>query len=180
MSGSPSEFHGFYFGWYLPTEKMMKLPLSEFQSATFSNLIANGLDEICYEEYWYSFVCILRTPAPQGYIAWNGKTYWVALFPQIDSEHRCIKETFGLHILEFSTNLIRHRFEKISYDLDRDFGMPHPVENLARTPQDLLLYDWGSEMLLPITEHDSFTMNQNIEWVDKMDQEMYAKSGMPS
>lgn len=162
-------FHGFYYTFDTQLKALVKLDLTVEQSATFKKVLATGLKPLSEEKYWRSFGRFMTTQAPQGYIAWNGKTYWIVLLPGVNDNHKYVKGTQGLHVIEFSKDQMQYMWLECKDDL------PDDINSLVYTPWDWHLDGDHREKQKPLTDAQKKVLGENIDWTDELHKRMNKK-----
>ncbi|MDA3960278.1 MAG: hypothetical protein PF961_05780 [Planctomycetota bacterium] len=103
-------FHGFYYtNDREHAGQIVALPLTDRQDAVWQAVLEQfPLETIDYETYWRSCYRFLMYDAPQGYVAWDKRSFWLVALPQVDDGGHFDRTANGMHVLEFTHNVIRH------------------------------------------------------------------------
>jgi hypothetical protein len=160
-------FHNFFYDQDSKLKKFVKLPLTAELTTSFKKLISGKFTELSEETYWRSYGRFFMTHAPQGYVAWENKTYWIVMLPDVDANHKYIKDTTGLHVIEFTNGKMRHIWHSVA----NDENMPA----LANRPWDWKLDGDGREKQKIMSDAEIKILQDNITWTDGVHQRMQKK-----
>jgi hypothetical protein len=169
MATAPQEFHGFYYT--NREDKLVGLTMTAEQKKYFEQLLKKAMRNISEEEYWLSFARFMLTHAPQGYMAWSGKSYWVVLLPKVGADHKYVKGTHGLHLMEFTPKLIRH----VWIDAGSGKETPDEMHDLVYTPWDWLLDGEGAGEEWKVPKALANVLHGNVDWTDAVHERMAEK-----
>ena len=103
-------FHGFFYtNDRDQAGAIVALPLSAKQQRVLGAAVEQfPLQTIDGETYWRSCYRFLMYDAPQGYVAWNGRSLWLVALPRVDDAGCFERGTNGMHVIEFTNEHIRH------------------------------------------------------------------------
>lgn len=103
-------FHGFF---YTDDRErsggIVALPLTGRQERVWQAVLQQyPLVPVDGETYWRSCYRFLMYDAPQGYLAWRDRSYWLVALPRVDTRGHFDRSANGLHVIEFTHERIRH------------------------------------------------------------------------
>jgi hypothetical protein len=103
-------FHGFYYtNDREHAGRIVALPLSSKQDRVLTAMLDQfPVADMDGETYWSSCYRFLMYDAPQGYVAWNDRSYWLVALPRVGEDGRFDRSGNGLHVWEFTHKQIRH------------------------------------------------------------------------
>ena len=168
--GAAPVFHGFFYTEDPESGALVKLPLRKEDEATFKKLISGTFKEITEEKYWRSFGRFMMTHAPKGYLAWQDKTYWVVALPKVGDDHKYVKDTHGIHVIEFSPGKMRHLWAEIKKSGDID-----PLTEFVQVPWDWELDGEGKDRQKKITPAEKKILKKNLDWTNDVHDRMNKK-----
>lgn len=160
-------FHNYFYDQDPKLKKFVKLPLTADLTASFKKLISGKFTELSEETYWRSYGRFFTTHAPQGYVAWENKTYWIVMLPDVDANHKYLKESIGLHVIEFTNGKMRHLWQSVTGD--------ESLPSLAHRPWDWKLDGDGREKQTIMTDEEVKILQDNIKWTDGVHERMQKK-----
>jgi hypothetical protein len=168
--GAAPVFHGYFYTQDPETDTLVKLPFTKEDAATFKKLIGGTFKEITEEKYWRSFGRFMMTHAPKGYVAWQDKIYWVIALPKVGDDHKYVKDTHGIHVIEFSPGKMRHHWVEIKKDNEDD-----PLTTFIYVPWDWLLDGEGKDRQKKMTPAEKKILSSNLDWTDAVHDRMNKK-----
>ncbi|MHC5067747.1 MAG: hypothetical protein ACYTF0_04070 [Planctomycetota bacterium] len=154
-------FHGFY---YTSDDRgdWCALALTERQRRLFAAMLGQYPPQALTESaYWRACYPLLLYQAPQGYVAWNGASYWLVAMPEVDEQGRLARCGHGLHVIRFGDQRLAyayvdgHHFREPRTDADDperqfcDTGMTRVMRALRSSDAAAAADEASVEVTLP-------------------------------
>jgi hypothetical protein len=146
--------------------------------AAFEKITKDPFDILPYEVYWKKIARYMATHAPQGYIMWDGVSYWViGNCAKILGDN---KKEIGVNVIQInpdkSFGYQWFTFGKEEWDSDAD--EPDPTYTLVFDPWDWNLEGEGDDEMFELSEEQINSIFHCNNWTDELHAE-YAEKFPP-
>lgn len=151
------------------------LELPEICRKTMARAIRAGFQKLSEEDYWLKLGRYMMTHCPQGYVRWDGKSYWV--IGAGDSNIRDPKDNDGVHLIGFADRTLSYQWLRgpAYKDIRDEDSEIDGLYSLVYTPWDWLLEGAGDEDMFPLSADLVQAIEGGMSWTNDMHQRMAKK-----
>ena len=175
----PKTVHGFYY-----TQKgddLCGLPLPKVCQEIMTHAVRAGIGPLSAEDYWLKLGRYMMTHCPQGYLGWEGDSYWLIYCGENIAKP---KENVGVQLVRFKADgtlgyrwLNAPDFRKFKDPDLEDEGddLGSGLYRFAYTPWDWLLDGEGDDEMFRLTPGLKKAIEANTAWTNPVHAAMAKK-----
>jgi hypothetical protein len=164
-------FHGFFYS----NDKdgnPIRLDMSALQQQAFQKVAeGNGWQHLDEVTYWKRCYPVGPSAVGQGYLAWNGRSYWVFYTTRLDGGKKEEGVPYGVHLVEFTKDKMRYKWIETG-GLGAFSGA---LRNLLEVICNWNIHEVGSSRAKRLSPGDVAILQKNIDWTYELHERMGAQ-----